>query len=103
MSNRLTWAIVGQRPRRIQELQLQVGRLHYRLLAGFGPEEGWVGTSDRFVALARALRSLQVSISLKGRALAQRVCLPSRETLEDACSSCFVWTHFLARLRAQRS
>ncbi|CAE7839879.1 unnamed protein product [Symbiodinium necroappetens] len=51
----------------IQELQLQVGRLHYRLLAGFGPEEGWV------------------SISLKGRALAQRVCLPSRERLEDAC------------------
>eukprot|EP00439_Symbiodinium_sp_Y106_P076923 s2218_g15.t11 len=51
----------------IEELQLQAGRLRYRLLAGFGPEEGWV------------------SISLKGRALAQRVCLPSRETLEDAC------------------
>eukprot|EP00439_Symbiodinium_sp_Y106_P076933 s2218_g15.t16 len=70
----------------IEELQLQAGRLRYRLLAGFGPEEGWVRSSERFeVFLRTSRRSLQVSISLKGRALAQRVCLPSRETLEDAC------------------
>ena len=90
----------------VKELQLQAGRLRYRLLAGFGPEEGWVRSSERFeVFLRTSRRSLQVSISLKGRALAQRVCLPSRETLEDACPSSprAFWTHSLARLRAQRS
>ncbi|CAE7397021.1 unnamed protein product [Symbiodinium natans] len=51
----------------IEEVQLLAGRLHYRLLAGSGPEEGWV------------------SIALKGKSLAQRVCLPSRGELEDAC------------------